>query len=270
MQPILPRPAQSIVSSSSQPGGSIPPWKSPMMKTASFILQAVQLLAVNGAVNGALVLLPGALVPGGLDSRRLWLIFIGYSLFFCLGTLFASHGPLTPRALDKQVKDIKSKLALVLFVISMPILHWLLILFYLRSRAPTSPIFRYYTGSVFDPSFLPSSFYIWLDLFGSIFILTAIVLNCTAANKLGSAYDRLVAPVSLVTTGPYALIRHPIYTSYLLLFVGFALSLHSVPFASLLAMACILYYRQRIYIEEGILQAAFGNDYDLYKEKTRF
>lgn len=34
------------------------------------------------------------------------------------------------------------------------------------------------------------------------------------------AYDRLVHPEQLVTSGPYRLVQHPIYLSYMLLFVG--------------------------------------------------
>lgn len=37
------------------------------------------------------------------------------------------------------------------------------------------------------------------------------------------AYNRVVAPEQLVTSGPFALVQHPIYTSYMLLFAGHAL-----------------------------------------------
>lgn len=37
------------------------------------------------------------------------------------------------------------------------------------------------------------------------------------------AYNRVVAPEQLVTSGPFALVQHPIYTSYMLLFAGHTL-----------------------------------------------
>lgn len=36
-------------------------------------------------------------------------------------------------------------------------------------------------------------------------------------------FDRLVQPEALVTSGPYAFVQHPIYTSYMALFVGHCL-----------------------------------------------
>lgn len=47
---------------------------------------------------------------------------------------------------------------------------------------------------------------------------------CSAALSAPlQAYNRVVAPDELVTGGPYALVQHPIYSSYMLLFAGNAL-----------------------------------------------
>lgn len=55
-----------------------------------------------------------------------------------------------------------------------------------------------------------------------------------------------MAPPALVTSGPYAFVRHPIYASYCLLFLGFSFALGS-DLAGLAMMAvCAVYYRKRI------------------------
>jgi protein-S-isoprenylcysteine O-methyltransferase Ste14 len=84
------------------------------------------------------------------------------------------------------------------------------------------------------------------DLLGSTCLALATWLNWAAARALGLSYDRLVVPAGgLVTTGVYSCLRHPIYTSYMLLFTGFSLCLHSAPYALLMLAACAAYYRWR-------------------------
>ena len=67
--------------------------------------------------------------------------------------------------------------------------------------------------------------------------------SCVTCAPLAQAYDRVVAPDELVTTGVYRFVQHPIYTSYMLLFCGFCLSLHSAPSALLVLLVCGAYYR---------------------------
>ena len=116
------------------------------------------------------------------------------------------------------------------------------------------------------------------------------------------AYDRVVVPERLVTKGVYSFVQHPIYVSYMLLFSGFCLSLHSAPSALLILAVCaayyrcvrvcvqsilqlsrkalrkrlqpcsqslILYCRQRCTLEEALLEQAFGSEYVAYKTKTK-
>ena len=84
------------------------------------------------------------------------------------------------------------------------------------------------------------------------------------------AYNRLVAPERLVTSGPYGWVQHPIYSSYLLLFCGHCLSLAAPLTAAALTAACLLYYAQRTALEEGLLAAAFGREYELYRQRVRY
>jgi protein-S-isoprenylcysteine O-methyltransferase Ste14 len=72
---------------------------------------------------------------------------------------------------------------------------------------------------------------------------------------------------TLVTSGPYRLARHPIYTVYLLINAGILLRHLTVPFALVVAMwVALLLIRVRY--EEGVLAAAFP-EYPEYRRRVR-
>jgi protein-S-isoprenylcysteine O-methyltransferase Ste14 len=62
--------------------------------------------------------------------------------------------------------------------------------------------------------------------------------------------------------------QHPIYGSYMLLFAGYCLLCHSLPFAVLAAWVCALYYRGRAALEAQVLSEAFGEAYEDYRART--
>jgi protein-S-isoprenylcysteine O-methyltransferase Ste14 len=71
----------------------------------------------------------------------------------------------------------------------------------------------------------------------------------------------------LVTSGPYRLARHPIYTVYLLINAGILLRHLTVPFAIVLAVWVALLI-VRVRYEEGVLASAFP-DYPEYQRRVR-
>ena len=71
----------------------------------------------------------------------------------------------------------------------------------------------------------------------------------------------------LVTSGPYRLARHPIYTVYLLINAGILLRHLTVPFAIVLAVWVALLL-VRVRYEEGVLASAFP-DYPEYRRRVR-
>jgi protein-S-isoprenylcysteine O-methyltransferase Ste14 len=80
------------------------------------------------------------------------------------------------------------------------------------------------------------------------------------ATTIPQAYDRIAAPEQLVTSGVYRFVQHPIYTSYMLLFCGFCLCVHSAPSALLMLAVCTMYYRcVRSFhsVAEGLMQGDF-------------
>ena len=72
---------------------------------------------------------------------------------------------------------------------------------------------------------------------------------------------------TLVTTGPYRLARHPIYTVYLLINAGILLRHLTAPFAVVVALWVALLL-VRVRYEEGVLAAAFP-EYPEYRRRVR-
>jgi protein-S-isoprenylcysteine O-methyltransferase Ste14 len=70
----------------------------------------------------------------------------------------------------------------------------------------------------------------------------------------------------LVTSGPYAFIRHPLYLGEFFVLFGIALQ-HSVPWGMLLLMVQTMFQFQRMKNEECVLARAFPN-YEEYRART--
>ena len=71
----------------------------------------------------------------------------------------------------------------------------------------------------------------------------------------------------LIRSGPYRIVRHPIYTAMLGMFAGSAVVSGQLHAALGLAMAVFAYWR-KIRLEEANLRKAFGPVYDAYRRAT--
>lgn len=72
----------------------------------------------------------------------------------------------------------------------------------------------------------------------------------------------------LISSGPYAFVRHPIYTGLVLAFLGTALAVDEVSGLFALALVVIAYTR-KIWIEEMWLVRHLGEEYSAYQRKVR-
>jgi protein-S-isoprenylcysteine O-methyltransferase Ste14 len=112
-------------------------------------------------------------------------------------------------------------------------------------------------------------------LFGTIGValnLAGVACAIWARLALGHNWSGLVMAVrdghALVQTGPYAIMRHPIYTGLLAAILGTALTIGTL--ASWLAVAAGLAgILIRVKIEETLMAAEFGEAHAGYRERTK-
>ncbi len=102
---------------------------------------------------------------------------------------------------------------------------------------------------------------------GAILWLAAAVLCIWPIWYLRRSFSLEPQARALVTSGPYRLARHPIYTVYLLINAGILLRHLTVPFAVVLA-AWVLLLVVRVRYEEGVLTDAFP-EYTEYRRRVR-
>jgi protein-S-isoprenylcysteine O-methyltransferase Ste14 len=101
--------------------------------------------------------------------------------------------------------------------------------------------------------------------------LVAITIGISATSVLGKQW-RLDAALNpdhrLIQSGPYAIVRHPIYASMLLMLAATAFIVSNwIAFC----VALVFYFigtEIRIRIEENLLIAHFGNRYENYRQRV--
>ncbi len=74
---------------------------------------------------------------------------------------------------------------------------------------------------------------------------------------------------SLVTTGPYHLVRHPIYLGLALLALGEALAFGSWPALVVVLFGIVPTFAWRARAEDKLLERTFGERYAVYRQRTR-
>jgi protein-S-isoprenylcysteine O-methyltransferase Ste14 len=114
-------------------------------------------------------------------------------------------------------------------------------------------------------------FPIWLRWTGVVIALLGFALLQWAQNTLGNSWSdspRMMKEQTLITSGPYRTIRHPIYTAFILILGSTLLiSANWLVGISWTAMT-VLETISRIRFEEGLMLDFFGNQYREYMQKT--
>jgi protein-S-isoprenylcysteine O-methyltransferase Ste14 len=97
-----------------------------------------------------------------------------------------------------------------------------------------------------------------------------LALTLWSRRRLGRNWSGRIAikvEHELVRSGPYRILRHPIYTGLLAMYLGAALVTGEWLGLVGLAMAVVAYLR-KIRLEEAALDAAFGKEYAAYRHAT--
>jgi protein-S-isoprenylcysteine O-methyltransferase Ste14 len=110
---------------------------------------------------------------------------------------------------------------------------------------------------------------LWQIALQLLFFILAILLSWTAKRALGKQW-RIDAGLNtdheLVTSGPYRIVRHPIYTSMLCIFLGTGV-LVAPWWLLLISIAIFLAGTEiRVHVEDSLLSSRFGDRFDIYKQ----
>ena len=110
----------------------------------------------------------------------------------------------------------------------------------------------------------------WLFWLGAAITVGGLLFAIWAREHLGRNWSRSVTikqDHELITTGPYSVVRHPIYTGLLAGFLGVAIALSEVRgFVALVLMFLVFWVKLRM--EEQWMRSQFGETYAKYVHRT--
>lgn len=217
-------------------------------------LKVVQLtLGLVGSI--ALLIMMPAILFGVITQWQIIFLSLAYLCFF-LSTVWRviRHGDLSPKREDQQVQRTSGRLASLVLLVGLLSVHWLAVYDFSRSQDLETS-----TGNIF------------FTIVSVLLLISSIIVSQAAIATLGRFFDRLTIKPEhqLVDAGIYSAVRHPIYLSYILLFTAFCMMLQSSISLGILAVVCIIWFGNRINIEEEMLITQFGDEYKIYQQKTK-
>jgi protein-S-isoprenylcysteine O-methyltransferase Ste14 len=105
-----------------------------------------------------------------------------------------------------------------------------------------------------------------IDLLSSGLILLGIFLGIIVLSWLGRSFSIMPEARRLVTTGPYRLVRHPLYVAEGFLLAGIFVQ-YAPPWCYMIIAAQIALQLERMRLEEHVLTLAFP-EYTAYAAHT--
>jgi len=129
--------------------------------------------------------------------------------------------------------------------------------------------FREIRLPLLDRRFLPPSpWWFWI---GVVVTASGLLFSVWGRHYLGRNWSRAVTikkDHELITSGPYALVRHPIYTGLLLGLLGCALAVGE--WRGLVAVGLVFIgLHRKLRLEEQWMRMQFGESYENYSRRVR-
>ena len=123
-------------------------------------------------------------------------------------------------------------------------------------------------GWLFQHFLRPSVMKFWV---GTAITAAGLGFSAWARIHLGRNWSATVTVKEdheLIRTGPYAIVRHPIYTGVLFGFIGTAFAIGQWRGVLAVAIVFVAFWR-KLRLEERWMSETFGEDYRRYRERTK-
>jgi protein-S-isoprenylcysteine O-methyltransferase Ste14 len=121
---------------------------------------------------------------------------------------------------------------------------------------------------LFEIRFLPQSeLYFWI---GVAITAGGLSFSVWGRRHLGKNWSQAVTikeDHKLIETGPYSIVRHPIYTGFLFGFVGTSIALGEIRGLIAVALVFVVLYH-KLKLEEKWLREQFGKPYEIYSQRV--
>jgi protein-S-isoprenylcysteine O-methyltransferase Ste14 len=134
------------------------------------------------------------------------------------------------------------------------------VLLWIRGDARDGWLFQYFLT--------PSLTLFWI---GAAITAAGLGFSAWARVHLGRNWSATVTVKQdheLIRTGPYAIVRHPIYTGLLSGFIGTALAIGQWRGVVAVAIVLVAFWR-KLQLEERWMSETFGEDYRRYRARTK-
>ncbi|HEX4236186.1 MAG TPA: isoprenylcysteine carboxylmethyltransferase family protein [Caldimonas sp.] len=110
----------------------------------------------------------------------------------------------------------------------------------------------------------------WLPWAGATLVAAGLLFTLWARLHLGRNWSGIVTIKQgheLITGGPYAFVRHPIYSGLLLAFAGWAIATGEWRGVLAVVIVAAAFWR-KVRVEECWLHEQFGGTYDAYRQRV--
>jgi protein-S-isoprenylcysteine O-methyltransferase len=129
-------------------------------------------------------------------------------------------------------------------------------------------------ASIVEVVLRSSNFNRRISIIGVILSVVGLLFRVWSIRHCGRNFSHRLAASSssqfLVTTGPYALVRHPSYSGFILFAVGLQLLLCNYVMGLITVLVLAKFFRSRVEYEEEALHRRFGETYSEYMIRVPF